>query len=109
MDVNKCTKGPWVAELYDEDGVLDPCVIGADCHEVAFVYRHRVDTEQTKANAELIAEAGTVTHETGLSPRQLAEQVEQLRAALTEIARSDELASYVAADALAAPARKGGE
>ena len=41
------------------------------------------------ANAELIAEAGTVLHETGLTPRQLAEQ----RAALLEACKSlyDEL------------------
>jgi len=31
------------------------------------------------ANARLIAEVGTVYHETGLTPRELAEQVQELR------------------------------
>lgn len=37
------------------------------------------------ANAKLIAEAGTVHHETGLTPRQLVEQRDALAAALGEI------------------------
>jgi hypothetical protein len=37
------------------------------------------------ANAALIAEAGTVFHETGLTPRQLAEQRAELLAALIAI------------------------
>lgn len=36
-----------------------------------------------EANARLIAEAGTVAHETGLTPRQLAERCEKLEALLT--------------------------
>lgn len=36
----------------------------------------------TKGNAALIAEAGTVHHETGLTPRQLVEQRNALSAAL---------------------------
>lgn len=37
---------------------------------------------QQRANAALIAEAGTVHHETGLTPRQLVEQRDALAAAL---------------------------
>ena len=35
-----------------------------------------------RANARLIAEAGTVAHETGLTPRQLVERVKELEEAL---------------------------
>ena len=38
-----------------------------------------------RANAALIAEAGTVHHETGLTPRQLVEQRDALVAALAEM------------------------
>lgn len=44
--------------------------------------------EIAKANAHLIAEAFTVAHETGLTPRQLAERCEKLEAALRYIART---------------------
>jgi hypothetical protein len=36
-----------------------------------------------EAHAALVAEAGTVAHETGLTPRQLAERCKELEAALT--------------------------
>jgi len=39
-------------------------------------------TSVCEANAELIAEAFNVTHETGRTPRELAEDVRELRAAL---------------------------
>lgn len=41
--------------------------------------------DASKANAELIAEAGTVYHETGLSPRQLLDQRNALWDALENI------------------------
>lgn len=40
---------------------------------------------EEEANARLIAEAGTVHHETGLTPRQLAEQRRELLDALAEL------------------------
>lgn len=40
------------------------------------------NADEARANARLIAEAGTVYHETGLTPRQLAEQRGELVAAL---------------------------
>jgi len=39
-------------------------------------------TAEDRANAELIAEAFNITHETGRTPRQLAEDVKELRAAM---------------------------
>ena len=38
-----------------------------------------------RANARLIAEAGTVAHETGLTPRQLVERVKELEEALRDM------------------------
>ena len=40
-----------------------------------------VEAEQVRADCRLIAEAGTVHHETGLTPRQLVERVKALEAA----------------------------
>jgi hypothetical protein len=49
----------------------------ADCNEGP--------PDERAANARLIAEAGTVTTETGLTPRQLAEQRAELLAALESV------------------------
>ena len=43
-----------------------------------------------EANARLIAEAGTVLHETGLTPRQLAEQRAELLEALQRLEKAGE-------------------
>lgn len=52
-------------------GNIIPCPQGKGYHE-------------NKANAELIAEAGTVTNETGFTPRQLADQKADLLAIVAE-------------------------
>lgn len=44
--------------------------------------------QDMQANAALIAEAGTVHHETGLTPRQLVEQQDALAKALEDVAAS---------------------
>lgn len=53
---------------------------------------------EMKANASLIAEAGTVLHETGLTPRQLAEErarlLEALRGLYDELERDHYGADY---------------
>lgn len=65
------TPGPWfhngrfVGTAPDNDDILHGCY-------------H--DENQAEANARLIAEAGTVATETGLTPRQLAEQRAELLA-----------------------------
>lgn len=43
-------------------------------------YGINVEAEQVRADCRLIAEAGTVHHETGLTPRQLVERVKELEA-----------------------------
>ena len=69
----KWTRGKWThdVDLYLYAG---PCQIGK-------VYLG----EHDEANATLIAEAGTVANETGLTPRQLAERVETLERILSII------------------------
>lgn len=52
----------------------------ADCGKSSLIY-----TAEKVANAEFIAEAFTIAHETGLTPRQLVEQHAELLAALREI------------------------
>ena len=48
-------------------------------------YGINVEAEQVRANCRLIAEAGTVHHETGLTPRQLVERVKELEEALNGV------------------------
>lgn len=99
---DKVTKGPWCAEDYcatDEgcgviasgaDGGLITPTRGlvAFCTSVAGASFQ--SPELCEANARLIAEAGTVLHESGFTPRELLEQValekisvEEYRAELT--------------------------
>ena len=47
-------------------------------------YGINVEAEQVRADCRLIAEAGTVHHETGLTPRQLVERVKELEEALRD-------------------------
>ena len=69
----KWTRGKWThdVDLYLYAG---PCQIGK-------VYLG----ENDEANAALIAEAGTVASETGLTPRQLAERVRELESIISII------------------------
>lgn len=72
------TPGPWA--VYD----VNPVIVLADRYSVggfavATCYPVRkVTQEQAEANARLIAEAGTVHHETGLSPQQIRDQRDRL-------------------------------
>jgi hypothetical protein len=47
-----------------------------------------IGQDEAKANANLIAEAFTVAHETGLTPRQLAERCKELEAALEPFSKA---------------------
>jgi hypothetical protein len=78
MSENKPTPGPWV---------LDPVndVFAANGELVAVLNGYSSE-EQLVPNAALIAEAGTVYHETDLTPRQLVEQRDALREALEPFA-----------------------
>lgn len=78
------TPGPWHVEAidaYDGDG---PSLFGV-CHPETVCAATTVCNVFSTADAHLIAEAGTAKHETGLTPRQLAEQRAELLAALKEV------------------------
>ncbi len=97
----KHTPGEWKALYFDAlendgTGTLVPAgykkrVISAvwfdeqNCRCTQFlaeIHEQAGHPEQGEANAHLMAEAGTVASETGLTPRQLAEQREELLEAL---------------------------
>ena len=99
-DASKPTPGPWIHGNWlkaveggiDEAGWCEVWMIEADgVKSLPFVACKHQDMQ---ANAALIAEAGTVHHETGLTPRQLVEQRDALAAALAGL---DE--AYCRADA----------
>lgn len=78
-EVIKPTKGEWTVEPIDGNCCEVMCDSGyyiATCHDGVRSESNAI------ANARLIAEAGTVHHETGLTPRQLAERVKELEVAL---------------------------
>ncbi len=85
---HKFTAGPWKAIASGIDAITVSTTLRSG-RRVPF----RVacckdgDIEQVQANARLIAEAGTVAHETGLTPRQLAERCKELEAALRDMLR----------------------
>ena len=71
-DSIKPTPGPW--------HVANGVQIRGEREQIAKVWMMRGG--EGKANASLIAEAGTVRGETGLTPRQLVERVKELEGAL---------------------------
>lgn len=82
----KPTPGPWTVV----ENSWEVSTVSAGSVEVARCYVDCNVTEDTQtedeaimnANARLIAEAGTVHHETGLTPSQLVERVKELEEAL---------------------------
>ena len=56
------------------DGVRQIAQVNQNDYEIP-------DYEEAKANADLIAEAGTVYHETGLTPREILAQRDQIMSA----------------------------
>ena len=83
------TPGPWYVEPnHPLTVVMDNWIIA----RAADVPIHG----QGNANARLIAEAGTVATETGLSPRQLADRCARYRAALVTLVGSDKPDELVA-------------
>ena len=74
----KPTPGPWSAGGTadgDPDAIVDP-----DGFELAYInqFASSHGNGEHEANAALIAEAGTVYHETGLSPREILAQRDEL-------------------------------
>lgn len=85
----KPTPGPWTAKGRDVFiGRLR--VVHAANAASSTPMNMRDEVEQAHRNALFIAEAGTVFHETGLSPRQLAERNEELVEVVRELVAYDE-------------------
>lgn len=82
MSEMKPTQGEWTAEPIDGNCCEVMCDSGyyiATCHDGVRSESNAI------ANARLIAEAGTVHHETGLTPRQLVERVKELEELLNGV------------------------
>lgn len=77
-------KGPWsYTASIPQDGAECFWIVGHDGRDIGAV--DGPQTDEREALARLIAEAGTVLHETGLTPRQLAEQRAELLEALKRL------------------------
>lgn len=78
------TAGPWEVE---GDGWITRRWHNSDRQQICRVYNAdpKYGDTEFNANARLIAEAGTVAHETGLTPRQLAERCKELETALLAV------------------------
>lgn len=85
-EASKPTPGPWFEHREGFSTVYVEARIGGGMvQEVAACGPTDAGQYQQAANARLIAEAGTVHHETGLTPRQLVEQRDALEAALQKM------------------------
>lgn len=81
MGEMKPTPGPW--EVYTPAGEEQTYGISADDGTAVVWFGYNAEEGiQNFDDARLIAEAGTVFHNTGLSPVQLVEMVKELKAAL---------------------------
>lgn len=89
MEKNNITKGPWISHECDEatkeeinvafevrykNQILADIMMGNSNQEYEEQDVEIITIEEAKANAELISEAGTVFHESGLTPRELLTQ-----------------------------------
>lgn len=85
MNKENCTKGP-IDSRYRFNDRSDKAieVTNQERTPVATVHRGFIPQQEQEANAELIAEAFNVLHETGMTPRELAEAVQELRGACSE-------------------------
>lgn len=81
MGEMKPTPGPWIALKYSAKRFGLGTVGDGAWMYLQTIYQD-ADHPEMRANARLIAEAGTVFHNTGLSPVQLVEMVKELKAAL---------------------------
>ena len=90
----KWTRGPWRVEPDVRTPPNEPAYIaGYDVvsdHGTIIGNEGICCGEHDEANATLIAEAGTVANETGLTPRQLAERVVELEGLLRRIVTEDD-------------------
>lgn len=78
-DKTKPTPGPW--EVGNGVSGTDEATVDAPHYQICTLHHHAVGSikKEMHANARLIAEAGTVHHETGLTPRELVEKITELK------------------------------
>jgi len=79
------TPGPWVSDGPYVQVIHTPSVGNPFYKSVAETNCPLITPDEATANARLIAEAGTVASECGLSPRELLAQRDELLGALEEI------------------------
>lgn len=83
----KPTPGPWTV-VGSKTKYVESRIRSGWVQEIASIGPTEADNgygPQQEANARLIAEAGTVAHETGLTPRQLVERVKELEESLNGV------------------------
>lgn len=90
----KPTPGPLEASRNDEAvcgkwSIRVPGQHPVVSYEIAEITGYRIDGSD-EIDARLMAEAGTVAHETGLTPRQLVERVKELEEVVRELVAYDE-------------------
>lgn len=84
-EASKPTPGPWFEHREGFSTVYVEARIGGGMvQEVAACGPTDAGQYQQAANARLIAEAGTVHHETGLTPRQLVDRMKALESAMRD-------------------------
>jgi len=92
MSEHKHTPGEWVMD----SSRVHTSIETNEGNHIALVSYGNVPMEEHRANARLIAEAGTVATETGLTPRQLADQRKELLEALEDLVCLAETAMHEA-------------
>ena len=98
MSNKKNTQGEWIVKFMGDDKESDffieaPCPIpdipyGIEIMMDDYGDHNGYTREQRLADAELIAEAGNVTNESGFTPRELLEQRDSLLEALNYVERT---------------------
>ncbi len=86
----KPTAGPWIASPYSSVvGIAISAHPDPSKNTMIIAGTMQAGSkEEAEANADLIAEAGTVYHETGMTPRQLAEKLCEIDETKVRLAKS---------------------
>ena len=84
MKKENCTKGPVIMTDRDADHGEGSHIVGANERIIANVIVTFGEGDEDDANAELIAQAFNVLHETGCTPRELADMLHEYRELLAE-------------------------
>ncbi len=94
METKHITRGEWEFKKFDgEQWPEKRWSVGTKDSAICISPRYFTEEEESIANAELIAESGTVTNECGLSPRQLLEQRNELLEVLKKLCNDAKILS----------------